>query len=124
MPYEWKDFLYFAENLFASPDHPGPQEASMRSSISRAYYAAYHAALDAGERDGYKRGRSANEHKTICLYFKNSRSKIRKKISSDLWRLRKYRNQADYDNELESPIDIANHSISLARTIFANIEKL
>ena len=44
MSFNWTDFLTLADALVRAPNSPGPEEASLRSAISRAYYAAFHVA--------------------------------------------------------------------------------
>lgn len=46
--FDWKDFLDLAERLSNETD----EEAALRSAISRAYYAAYHAAATFVRRSG------------------------------------------------------------------------
>ena len=44
MSFDWADYLKLAEALTRDPSSPGPEEASLRTAISRAYYAAYRSA--------------------------------------------------------------------------------
>ena len=53
MSFNWTEFLTFAEALQADPDSPGPPEAALRSAASRAYYAAFHRALDVAIKEGF-----------------------------------------------------------------------
>ena len=53
MAYNWREFLTFAENIEAAPAVPGPEEAALRSAVSRAYYAAFRAALELGLQAGF-----------------------------------------------------------------------
>lgn len=46
MSFEWADYLTLAEALSRNPGVPGPEEAALRTAISRAYYAAYRRALN------------------------------------------------------------------------------
>lgn len=53
MSFDWVDFLALADALVRDPNSPGPEEASLRSASSRAYYAAFCSARDfACARDG------------------------------------------------------------------------
>lgn len=53
MSFDWIDYLSFATELLSDPDTPGPPEAALRSAASRAYYAAFHAALTFAQAEGY-----------------------------------------------------------------------
>jgi hypothetical protein len=46
MSFNWSDFLTLADALPRNPSSAGPEEASLRSAISRAYYAAFCGARD------------------------------------------------------------------------------
>lgn len=126
MAYNWIEFLTFAENLMASHENPGPHEAAMRSSVSRAYYAAFRTALEIGKQNGYSSNRYG-DHSNIRDYFINIKPVTREAldISAKLQRLHELRCKADYDNELgQEPKDMAIFAISIAKKIFADIDIL
>ncbi|MGQ9626069.1 MAG: hypothetical protein ACUVV0_04085 [Anaerolineae bacterium] len=52
MSFNWADFLTLAEALLRDPNSPGPEEASLRSAISRAYYAAFRVTRNFGRDRG------------------------------------------------------------------------
>ena len=127
MDYNWKEFLTFAENINADPDIPGPKEAALRSAVSRAYYAAFRAALEIGIRDGFSPSRTGEDHSKIREYFRNSVPKIPSKldISTQLARLHDLRRKADYENELrQKPESMAYNAIGMAKKVFADIDEL
>lgn len=126
MAYNWKDFLTLAENLFSSDENPGPHEAVMRSSVSRAYYAAFCTALEIGKQKGFSSTRKG-DHSNIRQYFRNLKptSKEALDISTQLDRLHKMRCKADYDDDLgQPPKTMANNAINLAKKVFSDIDKL
>ena len=50
-PFDWNEYLSLATTLSEKAD-----EASQRTAISRAYYAAFHAATLHAKRNGYQGG--------------------------------------------------------------------
>jgi uncharacterized protein (UPF0332 family) len=127
MAYNWKEFLTFAENIYAAPDVPGPREAALRSAVSRAYYAAFRAALELGLRSGFNPTQTGDDHRNIRDYFRNSTPKDTKKqdISTQLDRLHDLRRKADYENNLrQKPESMVYFAISMAKKVFADIDEL
>jgi uncharacterized protein (UPF0332 family) len=126
MPFNWKDFLIFAENIKTAPSIPGPEEAALRSAASRAYYAAFQAALNFGKAEKFLARSSGEDHIGIQRYFREYRpaNEIRTKIASHLQRLYNYRRQADYAGEIRNPVYMAEWAIKESQTIFANLEQL
>ena len=127
MFYNWKEFLTFAENIHAEPDVPGPREAALRSAVSRAYYAAFRAALELGVQNGFSPSRTGDDHSKIREYFRNAnpKSTTKQDISTQLGRLHDLRRQADYDNTLrQKPENMTFYAIGMAKKVFADINKL
>jgi uncharacterized protein (UPF0332 family) len=128
MAFNWKEFLDFAENLYAEPNKPGPPEAAFRSAASRAYYAAFHAAFDLGKSRGFTPAFNGDDHKGLINYFLNLQPKNPQatKLSTKLDRLRDYRRRADYDNLLGTPApqSIAYYAIGMAKEIFICVNEL
>lgn len=127
MAFDWEDFLTFAENINIAPDVPGPREAALRSAISRAYYAAFRAAMELGKQNGFIATRSGDDHNKIREHFRNSKPKHQKKldISAQLDRLHDLRRQADYENNLkQKPENMAYYAISMAKKVFQCVNEL
>jgi uncharacterized protein (UPF0332 family) len=127
MPFNWKDFLILAENLQAAPDHPGPSEAALRSATSRAYYAAFRAAVELGKKWGFMPKGSGDDHKGIRMYFLQftPADERKKTISTQLDRLYDLRRQADYEsNPNKKPENMAVYSIGMAKKVFVCIDEL
>ena len=127
MAYDWKEFLIFAENIKAAPEVPGPREAALRSAVSRAYYAAFRAALELGLKGGFISSHTGEDHSKIREYFRDSipKNKQKQDISTQLYRLHDYRRQADYDNELrQKPENMAFYAIGMAKKVFSDIDEL
>ncbi len=127
MAFNWKDFLTFAENIQPGSSNIGPREAALRSVVSRAYYSAFHAALEFGKQNGFISTRSGDDHPKIRQHFRESKptDEKKRKISAWLERLHNYRLQADYDNTLKAtPENMAIWAIGIAKQIFQYIDDL
>lgn len=69
--FDWSEYLRLANQLAANPD-----EASQRSSISRAYYCVYHKALERAVSSGYV---DEQQHwKLWAVYGRNTDKACRK----------------------------------------------
>jgi uncharacterized protein (UPF0332 family) len=126
MSFDWADFLTFADVLLREPNSPGPGEASLRSAISRAYYAAFCSARNfARDREGLMPHRTPRDHQRIMAHFQMAPDRTRRKIGIDLSRLRDNRNRADYDDVLVGePISLAQSSIDIARNVLNALNSL
>ena len=87
--FDWSEYLNLAVQLAANTD-----EASHRSSISRAYYSIYHKASERAVSAGY-----VDQHKHWQLWDMYGRNTDRayRKLSSIGSRMKKERIDADYD---------------------------
>lgn len=132
MSFDWTEFLVFAEALQkalqANPDSLGSSEAAFRSAASRAYYAAFHRALDFAVGEGYVPLHSGDDHRRVPQHFRHHEpsNKTRRKIAQQLDRLLKHRHRADYDDDLGQtrPSTLAALAIGSARTAVENLDSL
>jgi len=127
MPFNWSDFLVLAENLHADPNVPGPREAALRSIASRAYYAAFRAALEYGKTCGFSPTHTGNDHRAIRDHIRTAKAghPSASKLSVQLGRLHDYRRQADYDNVMKgSPESAAFNAINIAKIVFTCLADL
>ena len=88
--FDWSAFLTLAKTLGTASD-----EASQRTSISRAYYCAYHKARERAVLTGYIDEKS--HYKLWDVYNRNSRDHVCRKLSDLGARMHKERKAADYD---------------------------
>jgi len=97
MPFEWAQFIDIAKFLFDQGQAKSiPQDAAYRSSISRAYYAAFgHAKVFATDVMDFIPTGSEDDHVGLRDYYKDNK---KPEISRQLNRLRQWRNQSDYEN--------------------------
>lgn len=87
-----RDFIRVAETLSA-----GNSEAEWRSAVSRAYYAAFHAARDFLANCGFSAPRADRAHTYAWLRLANSGHPETATAGNQLNNLRGQRNYADYD---------------------------
>ena len=88
--FDWSRYLTLATQLSGNAD-----EASQRSSMSRAYYCVYHKALERAVGNGYIDQRS--HLKLWELYNRNSADKVCRNLYVMGTRMKKERVDADYD---------------------------
>lgn len=126
MSFDWADFLTLADALVRDPNSPGPEEASLRSAISRAYYAAFRVARNSGsDRGEFAPTKTAQDHRLVMDHSRSSPDRTRRKIGLDLDRLRDHRRSADYDDVLVGiPTSVAQSSVARARNVLDALDSL
>jgi uncharacterized protein (UPF0332 family) len=87
-----RDFLDLARRLAA-----GSTEADWRTAISRAYYAAFHAARQLMQDLGFTVPRGDQAHRHLWLRLSNCGDATVRSAGANLDALRRERNRADYD---------------------------
>jgi hypothetical protein len=125
MPFEWKLYLDLAIALRDTPSIGGSQEATYRCSVSRAYYAAFGHALEWATKNlAFEATRNVEErskdHGRLKAHYK---SKRRVHIGRKLDRLRGWRNDCDYERDLDEsdwPI-MVNNALKLAKEVIEEL---
>ncbi len=108
----WTDFLDLAKELTGKSDIDTIKEAMQRTAISRAYYASFgFARVFIENKYSISFESSFNIHSDIQDWFINNNNRECRRIGSKLQRLRKFRNQADYDNQMDRIDEIVEHSL-------------
>ena len=110
MSFEWNNYLKLAKSLKEltlnnSIGDVGIIEACHRTSVSRAYYAIYHIALDFAEQGGYKRfinEEAGKNHSELSKYYKEKKDLDYKKLGRILKNTYYNRKKCDYDNEVKN----------------------
>ena len=135
--FDWRDYFDLSLELAGinsveevsdiTKDQKSRSESHLRSSVSRAYYAAFCIARNylRDELDDprlKKQNNDVNEHKYVADELNNSRDKTLSKAGKDLSRLRIYRNQSDYDDSVRNIASTAEMSIRLADNIIRSID--
>ena len=101
MTFDWQEYLLIAKNLYDNRDDFADMEACLRASISRSYYAAFCTARNfARDYDGHTIARGQNVHSEVKRFYINSSNLKNKQVGNLLDRLRKFRNDADYEDNM------------------------
>ena len=94
MPFDWAQYLELGRELAQRSD-----EASLRTAISRAYYAAFCKSRALLEQEGVVFLPDANIHTLVWEQYRQSNDSVRYYIGIDGKGLRNVRNIADYETE-------------------------
>jgi len=90
-PFDWSQFLTLAQELARRP-----QEASLRSSVSRAYYFVYNLALARAARNGFESIRGESTHVQLWRLYNDSPEGACIALGQIAQRLKEKRERADY----------------------------
>ena len=113
MPFDWTDYLTLAEELRQRTD-----EASLRTAISRGYYAAFHQARDYLQEElGVSLSAFGSVHKQLWREYTN-RGRTLRGIGINGDRLNDFRKSADYDADLANIESVVESSFHAANRIF------
>ena len=112
-----RDFLAVAQRLLTEPD-----EASWRTAVSRAYYAAFHAGREFFVGIRFQVPHSERAHAYLWLRLQNCKDGLLKTAGSDLHDLREKRNKADYDFRLPLAQNLAADLTRVAGRIILALE--
>lgn len=116
MSFDWNQYIILANKLIEN----NPQEAEIRSAISRAYYGAF---IPCRNYKGY--GKTTKDiHQKVIDDFKKSDIQEGVSLGNFLDSLRSKRNNADYDGFCKYILnDVKNH-ISIANSILTLLKKI
>lgn len=115
MAFDWKEYLDLARYLQGHGGMSFSQEAAFRSSVSRAYYAAFcYARNYAVNKEGFIPKKTAADHERLRLHFQNRR---KSDIADDLGDLRLWRNMCDYDDSVTNIKVLLSSAITQAQEI-------
>jgi uncharacterized protein (UPF0332 family) len=112
-----RDFFALAGQLHRMQD-----EAAWRSAVSRAYYAAFHAAREFFVSMRFVVARSDKAHAYLWLRLQNCKDLPLERAGSELNDLRNERNKADYDFQLPLVQQRAGQLILTAERIILALE--
>ena len=120
-PFNWAEYLRLATDLSQNSD-----EASHRTSISRAYYSVFHAATIQAGRNGYA-GRS---HKKLWKTFADDQDRGCRKLSAIANTMKRAREDADYvtavpsiSDEMAQQLAYANDFLTRLAALSPNVPK-
>ena len=114
-----RDFLTLAEAW----SH-GNHEAEWRCAVSRAYYAAFHESRGLLNDLGFEVPRADLAHAFLWRRLENSGVPALAKVGANLSFLRRERNRADYDINLNITKPTALKSVAVALDIISNLHRL
>jgi hypothetical protein len=98
MVFDWKEYVELSRFLESQAPNAGNVEAFLRTALSRAYYGAFcYVRNYARDRLGFDSRNDGDDHGRLRHHLK--RGKMRG-ISDKLQRLREWRNECDYLDEL------------------------
>jgi uncharacterized protein (UPF0332 family) len=119
MLFDWDKYKELAEELRLKDD-----EAAKRSAISRLYYSVYWKARIFLEKEEPNLNVPPdNSHAFVWRKYQN-KGITRNKIFSDGKRLKEYRQEADYEPEIEKLEDVVETSFRIAETIITNLNTI
>ncbi len=114
MPFDWKEYLELAKDLAGQTNAGYSLEAKERSAVSRAYYAAFcHARNYAKVKLRFIPTGTAKDHIRLRDHFK----KVKPQIASQLERLREWRNQCDYDDQVSNLGHLVRNALLTAESV-------
>jgi len=122
--FNWKHFLYLADVLIGHGAEAPVQAAKDRTSISRAYYAAYNLAVSyIREKDSafFRTAGAKIDHGDISQWFKDRDERSLQKVGKNLERLCQNRHDADYDR-MYAPDDATMDSVTWAWGVVRALE--
>ncbi|MBT4485539.1 MAG: hypothetical protein HOC71_17870 [Candidatus Latescibacteria bacterium] len=121
MSFDWTKFLDVAEQLIPDKEE-NPDDALLRTSISRSYYGAYGVAYTFFEQEGGVRP-TENTHISIHSIFKESQNDLVCEIGNGLGSLWIERKKADYKKESIWSLNQVKLLLIKARMIVSNVKE-
>ncbi len=98
MPFDWREYLELAKDLSGQTTAGYSSEAAERSAVSRAYYSAFCWVRNYAEAHlGFQKTKTAEDHRLLREHLKRQG---KPQLASRLDKLRKWRNECDYDDEV------------------------
>jgi uncharacterized protein (UPF0332 family) len=117
MSFDWLHYLNLALELSDQAASSKHRDAKLRSSISRAYYATFHKSRQLlNHKWGISIPKGPNAHKQVQNEFKRRKQYG---IQENLYRMRGYRNKADYDDEFADLEGTARENIWRAKQVLS-----
>jgi hypothetical protein len=125
MSFPWLEYLVLAEALLQARTTLATEEACCRAAVSRAYYAVYGAARTrTRDQDGLQLPAIGDAHALVMTHYRQGPSPLHRAIGDNLRRLRRARNRADYDDQLDRPVALAAFAVRRARQVVAQFQAL
>ena len=114
--FDWSNYLTLAELLHRRAARLAGGEACLRSSISRAYYACFHSAGNfAEDHKELTLSHTGADHGAVIKHFREDPDPNRRKFGDSLDRLRAWRKQADYEDNVPGLASLVQTSLLKAQ---------
>jgi uncharacterized protein (UPF0332 family) len=122
MAFDWMKYKRLAEKLSANTN----SEACLRSASSRAYYSVFNQAKRMLQNEGvtFKKRERDSVHEKVILTLEDSHCRIRNAMAVDLRKLKKLREDADYNAYQPHSIANATQSIYLCEVICYKLDQI
>jgi uncharacterized protein (UPF0332 family) len=119
MPFDWKEYLDISRYLCGDSSISITREGSLRSAVSRAYYAAHcHARNYAINKFSFEPSGHGIDHSALRRHYaKTNLSAINKPLSD----LQGWREKCDYDNVVENIEIMCLSAIDAAEKVFKRL---
>ncbi len=125
MMFDWSDYLDLANELAGEIASQATEEAKLRSSASRAYYAAFCRARNyLRDIEGRSIPLTGIAHVIVRDEFKLSTDKQRRKIGQNLDRLRIDRNKVDYGDSVTGLSSMVTMDLTMALKVISTLNAL
>ena len=125
MSFDWIDFLRIAKVFEQDADKTSISDAMYRTAISRAYYASFNSArlflIDKGMLRSDER---ENIHYRVIEVFQQDPSDDWRQIGTWLERMRRDRNEADYDQRFRDLSKRCRRTVKRAEELIALLDSL
>jgi len=122
MSFDWSHYLDLAIELYEQAGSSGHCDASLRSSISRAYYATYHQSRQhLKDKWGIDVSKDIDTHGQVRLELLNKRQY---NIAKRLKRMRVDRNKADYDDKFANLAETVQINIERAKQVISLLNRM
>lgn len=120
MGFDWREYLNVARSLSGEAEVEYSPEAAQRCAVSRAYYAAFcHARNYARDRQNFKPSNAVDDHSGIRRHFNSRQNKA---IAPALDSLRQWRNQCDYEDDVENVEALVINAIREAQKVIGYLK--
>jgi len=114
--FDWAGYFSLAQDLSGRPD-----EAALRSAISRAYYAAFCKARNKLRNMGVQIPQTGAAHQLVWNEYRNDPNQTQQLVGLNGDRLRVKRNQADYNDQFQSLTSEVQTALIQASNVLSNL---
>jgi uncharacterized protein (UPF0332 family) len=121
MPFRWVEFFALAEQIASTSGAGYTDEASNRTAVSRAYYAAFCSLRNyAASQLGFQPQGTPRDHTTLRLHLQALGSEWAT-VARYLQELRLWRNQCDYDDEVPNLSELTRLALLRAEAVLQRV---